>query len=193
VTELTRPELRISDAERRACDEQLKAAVGAGLLTLPEYEERVGGVWSARTAGDLAVLVQDLPSPSPAQAAPARRPSLRRRHRRLLLVVAAVIGIAAVNSAEHQARSGAHANIGNRTIFAVATDNRITIPAGVGNVIVVIPDSTHADTEHITGVIGNVVCDDACTRQTDHAIDIVSAGNRTGNIVIETRQEYALK
>jgi hypothetical protein len=107
------------------------------------------------------------------------------------LVVAAIIGIAAVN-AVHDSRLGG-GDVGNRTIVATETDTSITIPAGVGNVTVVIPDSSHADTQHVTGVVGNVTCYDACTRQAGHTIDIVSVGNRTGNVMIETRQEHGLR
>src|SRR4051794_27274666 len=83
VSDLARPELRIGDAERRACDEQLNAAVGAGLLTLEEYEARVGAVWSARTAGELAELVRDLP-PAHGESSPPvlAWPTSRRRRRR---------------------------------------------------------------------------------------------------------------
>lgn len=60
-------DLRVGDAERRAVDERLHRAVGDGLLTLSEYEERAGDVWGARTRGELAAVVRDLPgAPRPA-------------------------------------------------------------------------------------------------------------------------------
>lgn len=80
MTELTptaRPDddVRVGDAERRAVDERLHAAVGDGVLTLGEYEERCTAVWAARTRGDLAVLVRDLPGA--AVAAPPGGPTRR--------------------------------------------------------------------------------------------------------------------
>lgn len=70
----TSPELRVGDRERRAVDEQLLAAVGDGVLTLHEYDERSASLWQARTRAELAGLVADLPQqPSPVPA-PPRRP-----------------------------------------------------------------------------------------------------------------------
>ena len=67
------PPLRVGDRERRAVDEQLQAAVGDGVLTLHEYDERSAALWSARTRDELAVLVADLPDQH--DAAPARPPA----------------------------------------------------------------------------------------------------------------------
>ena len=65
----TPPPLRIGDRERRAVDEQLQAAVGDGVLTLSEYDERSAALWQARTRDELEHLVADLPSSVPAVAA----------------------------------------------------------------------------------------------------------------------------
>ena len=196
MSEVARPELRIGDAERRACDERLKRAIGAGLLTLPEYEERVGAVWSARTAGDLAVLVRDLPAqdpwsnpPLPAAARPARRRKV------VALALAGLVGfgvLAAVDgspAATSQRKSG---NIGNRIIVATEANPRVVVPPGIGNVTVVVPDGYRADVQGITGLVGNVVCEEACARQTANVVQIV-ATSRTGNIVVQTRQEHGLR
>lgn len=67
-------ELRIGDRERRAVDAQLQAAVGDGVLTLAEYDERAARLWETRTVADLAALVSDLPGSRPTgvtAAAPA--------------------------------------------------------------------------------------------------------------------------
>lgn len=56
------PALRIGDRERHTADEQLRAAVGDGVLTLQEYDERAAELWQARTRAELDVLVADLPS-----------------------------------------------------------------------------------------------------------------------------------
>ena len=63
--------MRVGDAERWAVDAQLQQAVGEGLLTLPEYEERAAQVWASRTRGELETVTRDLPIPPPAPA-PAR-------------------------------------------------------------------------------------------------------------------------
>ena len=56
----TPPPLRVGDRERRAVDEQLQAAVGDGVLTLSEYDERSAVLWQARTRDELDELVADL-------------------------------------------------------------------------------------------------------------------------------------
>jgi hypothetical protein len=72
MSETPRP-LRVGDRERRAVDEQLQAAVGDGVLTLSEYDERSAVLWQARTRDELDHLVADLPEqPGPA---PARVPA----------------------------------------------------------------------------------------------------------------------
>jgi hypothetical protein len=58
-------ELRVGDRERREVDAQLQAAVGDGVLTLAEYDERAGLLWRARTRRELDALVADLPGAVP--------------------------------------------------------------------------------------------------------------------------------
>lgn len=72
--------LRVGDTERWAVDARLQQAVGDGLITLAEYEERAGEVWAARTRADLEAVSRDLPAaPAPAPvAAPAPPPRTRR-------------------------------------------------------------------------------------------------------------------
>ncbi|MGY1591943.1 DUF1707 domain-containing protein [Geodermatophilus sp. SYSU D00708] len=67
-------ELRVSDPERAAVQEQLRRAVAAGQLDLHEFDTRVQSVWAARTRGELARVTRDLPEPPPAPPAPRRLP-----------------------------------------------------------------------------------------------------------------------
>ena len=67
----TTPQLRVGDRERREVDERLIAAVGDGVLTLAEYDERAAVLWQARTRAELDELVADLPATG-AVAAPPR-------------------------------------------------------------------------------------------------------------------------
>lgn len=66
----TTPELRVGDRERRAVDDELMAAVGDGVLTLAEYDERSARLWACRTRRELDALVADLPSHRPVPARP---------------------------------------------------------------------------------------------------------------------------
>jgi hypothetical protein len=53
--------LRASDADRDAVVDRLREAAGEGRLEPVELEQRVGGALRARTYGDLAELLADLP------------------------------------------------------------------------------------------------------------------------------------
>ncbi|MGI8536467.1 MAG: DUF1707 SHOCT-like domain-containing protein [Mycobacteriales bacterium] len=75
----TTPQVRVGDRERRVVDDQLMAAVGDGVLTLTEYDERAAVLWQARTRAELDALVVDLPSsqrpvPAPVHADDSTKP-----------------------------------------------------------------------------------------------------------------------
>ncbi|MEH1123382.1 DUF1707 SHOCT-like domain-containing protein [Micromonospora sp. CPCC 206061] len=80
-------ELRASDDDRQRVIAVLQRHTEAGRLTLEEFSERVGEVYTARTLGQLATLTQDLPTePSPAAATAGTA-------RRDLLVIFAVAAV----------------------------------------------------------------------------------------------------
>jgi hypothetical protein len=54
---------RASDADREAVVRQLHDALGRGLLTLEECDDRVAAAYASRFVADLAPLTADLPSP----------------------------------------------------------------------------------------------------------------------------------
>ncbi len=73
--------LRVADADRERVIVELREHMLAGRLTSEEFEERLGGVYEARTQADLDAVGADLPM-SPAaidNALAARRARLRRR------------------------------------------------------------------------------------------------------------------
>jgi Domain of unknown function (DUF1707) len=67
--ELAAGKLRASHDDRAGTVRRLQKAGAAGRLEPAEVDERTAAALSARTLGDLAVLVSDLPSPSPLDAA----------------------------------------------------------------------------------------------------------------------------
>ena len=79
MTPSPEPTLRASDAEREHHAELLREHAAQGRLTVDELDERLDRVYAARTLGDLAPVVADLPDlPAPsAPERPARRRSLR--------------------------------------------------------------------------------------------------------------------
>jgi uncharacterized protein DUF1707 len=62
------PHLRATHDDRNRVVEQLRVAAGDGRLTLEELDQRVGAALMARTYGELAALVSDLPA-APASSA----------------------------------------------------------------------------------------------------------------------------
>jgi len=66
--------MRAADADREHVAERLRKATAEGRLQTEELEERLEAVFSARTYGELEVLIRDLP----------REPASRSRAHRLL-------------------------------------------------------------------------------------------------------------
>lgn len=90
--------LRASDADRDRLVDQLQRHVAAGRLSLDEYAERVDRVLVARTHGELAAVLHDLPVESMVDAALDHRENARQLIVALLvaLLVLAVLGAAVV-------------------------------------------------------------------------------------------------
>ena len=180
--------IRIGDAERRSCEAQLNDAVGRGLLTLAEYESRVGAVWSSSTRGELAAVVHDLPPAAVPAPAAARPPT--RQGRALAVaagtVVALAVGAAALTAGGSDVDGG---GVGDRVVVVPAGATEFRVPSGVGTVEVIVPDGYRATTTDVRGV-GNVVCRAACTREAPRTLRITSDG-RVGDVIIQTREEHA--
>jgi hypothetical protein len=68
MTEMA-PEIRVGDRERRDVDALLQEALGDGVLSLSEYDERAAQCWAARTRTELEAVVRDLPGGRPPQVA----------------------------------------------------------------------------------------------------------------------------
>jgi len=71
-------ELRCSDADRDRIADILRDALAEGRLTAEEHAERVEGVLSAKTVGELDVFVRDLPAAQRYRATPAYAPAPNR-------------------------------------------------------------------------------------------------------------------
>lgn len=69
--------LRASDQDRDAVIELLRAHSAEGRLDAAELDERTGAALAARTRGQLAALLADLPPTGPPRSAPRQRAFLR--------------------------------------------------------------------------------------------------------------------
>jgi hypothetical protein len=92
----TEHSLRASDGDRDRLVEQLQRHAADGRLSLDEYAERVDRALVARTHGELAAVVHDLPAESTVDATFDHREGARQLIVALLLalLVLAVLGAA---------------------------------------------------------------------------------------------------
>jgi len=94
TTSSQQPDILASDQERDAIASELGAHFQAGRLDAAELDDRLGQALRARTRGDLAELVTDLPQASPPQEPPAGRGS-----RTAMAAIAITLGVAALTVA----------------------------------------------------------------------------------------------
>lgn len=95
--------MRVSDAERQGVADRLAEHFGDGRLDQVEFDERVGQAMGAKTRGDLAGILDDLPE----TGAPAGPPSATRRRRPIrsffAIVLIVIVAMAASHAALHLA------------------------------------------------------------------------------------------
>ena len=98
----TRPDDRAGDRDREHTADLLALATGRGLLQVDELDQRLGAVWSATSAGELASVTDDLPDElrrehahqqAALQAKTAARAGLAGHVRSYLAVMALLVGI----------------------------------------------------------------------------------------------------
>ncbi len=70
--------MRAGDGDRQAVADQLRAALDEGRLELHEYDDRLQRAYAAKTYGELAELVEDLPAA--ALPAPRQPEAVAQRH-----------------------------------------------------------------------------------------------------------------
>jgi DUF1707 SHOCT-like domain/Cell wall-active antibiotics response LiaF, C-terminal len=72
---MAHPDVRASDDDRERTAEQLRQAASQGRITVDELEERLQAAYAARTQGELAPIVADLPAAAerPVGRLPVRR------------------------------------------------------------------------------------------------------------------------
>src|SRR2546430_16541833 len=102
MSRLPNDELLASDAERRSVEAELSDACAQGRLALEEFSKRLDRSNAARTRGELALLVGDLPGRgpiAPSDVRPTRWPmaimgaNLRRRRWRPSEATTGIAGV----------------------------------------------------------------------------------------------------
>lgn len=144
------PLLRIGDRERRSVDELLRAAVGDGVLSLGEYDERAAVLWQTRTRDDLDSLVADLPSARHEVASVPLEPGQRPPPRRVIAVLSEDLLDCPVAPGQ---RVQAHAILGTARVDLRRDDLpaqvHVTATAVLGEVEVLVP---HGVAVHLSGL-----------------------------------------
>ena len=166
------PDIRIGDRDRLAVQDRLRDAYGQGALDLHELEERLDLAMRARTQGDLAPLVADLP----AAADPSPQPTGRTAgpaddepdgwYGRLVLVGAAGLVVLGILSGYLQPP----VVFGSRTITVGADSDDVRLLAVFGSVEVVVEEGATADAR-VAAIFGSSGCERVCgTADTDVTI-----------------------
>ncbi len=115
--------LRVSDAERDAVAAELAEHLKDGRLQVGEFDERLSGAITARTRGDLARLLTDLPRPGAsiaigangamdASAGRGQPPMTGRRQAGppfpLIAILIFAVGVAGIGGISRAAAGGGH-------------------------------------------------------------------------------------
>ena len=85
------PDMRASDVDRDRTTDRLRTAAGEGRLEPQELESRVEAALSARTYGELAEIVRDLPGRSPANRSGRRGHAPKRYEAGAFVAISALL------------------------------------------------------------------------------------------------------
>lgn len=90
------PEIRVGDRERYDAERRLRDAYGQGALDLAEFEDRLERTHAAKTRGDLAPLLTDLPPATHDEPSTPHSPAPTGQGRPTGWIVVGVIVVAAL-------------------------------------------------------------------------------------------------
>jgi Domain of unknown function (DUF1707) len=178
--------LRVSHEDRDQVAEQLRVAAGDGRLTADELDERLGTALTARTYGELEVLLTDLPASPGAGLAPAAAAKdlveLKIRHGTIKRDGHWVVPRRLLVEARH----------GNVVIdFSTAVITQPTldlaISTGHGNIVLIVPAEVVVDVDSVE--IGHGVIRQRVHRQPGTPVKLlvtVSGSVRHGNLIVRS-------
>ncbi|MFE5003225.1 DUF1707 domain-containing protein [Streptomyces sp. NPDC056696] len=152
-----RRELRASHEERDQVVERLTVAAGDGRLTADELDERLEAALTARTHGELAALLADLPDAGPAWAAGA--PAAAPKDVSRIVVDSASAkrdgGWVVPRRLEIESKSGSVVLDFTRAVIAVPT-LEIEVAVRSGSVTLLVPPDVVADVDDVAVRNGSV-------------------------------------
>jgi hypothetical protein len=179
-----RRSLRVSHEDRDQVVEQLRVAAGDGRLTAEELDERLEAALTARTYGELDVLLVDLPAVPGTVAAPVREAkelvSLKTSHGNIRRNGHWAVPGRMVVEARH---GSVVIDFSEAAISQPALE--LTVSIHHGNMVLIVPPEVTVDTDNVTAAHGNI-------RQRVHRapgtpvrlLVTVSGNLRHGNVVV---------
>jgi hypothetical protein len=152
-----RRELRASHEERDQVVERLTVAAGDGRLTADELDERLGAALTARTHGELAALLADLPDAGPAWAAGVADAAAKDVSRIVVDSASAKRdgGWVVPRRLEIESRSGSVVLDFTQAVIAVPT-LEIEVAVRSGSVTLLVPPDVVADVDDVAVRSGSV-------------------------------------
>jgi len=176
--------LRVSHEDRDQVAEQLRVAAGDGRLTADELDERLETALTARTYGELEVLLADLPATAGARLAPAAPPKdlveLKVTHGMIKRDGPWVVPRRLTVEARH---GNVVIDFSAAVISEPTLDLAITI--GHGNVVVIVPPDVVVDVDSVSA--GHGVIRQRVHRQPGVPVRLlvtVTGSMRHGNLVV---------
>jgi hypothetical protein len=178
--------LRVSHEDRDEVAEQLRVAAGDGRLTADELDERLETALTARTYGELEVLLADLP------ASPGTRPAPVAEAKDLVALKITHGVIKRDGPWVVPRRMTVEVRHGNVAIdFSAAVISQPTldlaISTGHGNIVLTVPPGVVVDTDSVAIGHGNIV--QRVHRDSDIPVKLlvtVSGNVRHGNFVVRS-------
>lgn len=179
-----RRDLRASHEDRDRVVEQLRVAAGDGRLTADELDERLELALTARTYGELDVLLEDLPAVAGAGTAPEPAPKELVRLQTRSASIRRSGPWAVPRRMEVETRSG---NTLIDFTEAVITHGRLDLEVALqsGNLRLVVPPDIAVDVDEVTLHSGNVR--NRVRREPGTPVRLmvtVSGTVRSGNLVV---------
>jgi hypothetical protein len=181
-----RRNLRVSHEDRDEVAEQLRVAAGDGRLTAEELDERLETALTARTYGELEVLLTDLPASVDPGAVVAPAPEAKE-------LVQLKVSHGAINRGGRWAvprRLVVEARHGNVLIDftnAIITQSTLdlSIEVGHGNIVLTVPPEVAVDVDGVAIGHGNIVQRVHREPGTPVKLLVTASGSlRHGNLVV---------
>jgi hypothetical protein len=178
--------LRVSHEDRDQVAEQLRVAAGDGRLTADELDERLETALTARTYGELEVLLADLP------ASPAGRPAPAAEAKDLVALKITHGTIKRDGLWVVPRRLTVEARHGNVVIdFSAAVISQPTldlaISVGHGNIVLIVPSGVVIDVDSVS--VGHGVIRQRVHHDPDVPVKLLvtaSGSLRHGNLVVRS-------